>query len=54
MLADSRMAVACPRCEGALLLGPSEPRSGMHTREVHCTGCRYSVAVVEDGKAMGG
>ena len=53
MLADPGMAVACPRCHGALLLGPAVPRGGMHTREVHCTGCRYSVAVVEDGTAVG-
>ena len=46
MLADPSTPVACPRCDGALLLGPPEPRDGMHTREVHCTGCRYSVAVV--------
>ncbi len=54
MLADTRVAVACPRCDGALLLGPTEPRGGMHTREVHCTGCRYSVAVVDDGRTLGG
>jgi hypothetical protein len=54
MLADPRTAVACPRCDGALLLGPAEPRSGIHTREVHCTGCRYSVAVVEDGRTVSG
>jgi hypothetical protein len=53
MLADPGMAVACPRCDGALLLGPAVPRGGVHTREVHCTGCRYSVAVVEDGTAVG-
>jgi hypothetical protein len=52
MLADPSTPVACPRCDGALLLGPPEPRDGMHTREVHCTGCRYSVAVVvEPGMA---
>lgn len=53
MLADPGMAVACPRCHGALLLGPAVTCDGMHTREVHCTGCRYSVAVVEDERAVG-
>lgn len=50
MLADPRMPVACPRCERALLLGPPEARGGVHTREVHCTGCRYSVAIVLDAQ----
>ena len=49
MLADQSQEAACPRCSGTLLLGPLEFTEGVTTREVHCTGCRYSVAVLEDG-----
>lgn len=40
-------AVACPRCDGNLMLGPSELHAGVGLREVHCTGCRHSVVIVE-------
>jgi len=48
MLARPARGVACPRCSGALLLGPPEERAGVTTREVLCTGCRRSAAIVED------
>lgn len=47
MVVDPNREVACPRCGASLLLGPFEFREGVTTREVHCTGCRYSVAIVE-------
>ena len=49
MVADPSREAACPRCDGTLLLGPLEFTEGVTTREVHCTGCRYSVAILEDG-----
>jgi hypothetical protein len=49
MLADATLDVSCPRCHGRLLLGPSDTNMELPTREVHCTSCRYSVAIVEDG-----
>jgi hypothetical protein len=49
MLADPNEETACPRCRASLLLGPLEFTEGVTTREVHCTGCRYSVAILEDG-----
>lgn len=48
LLADATRDAACPRCQGRLLLGPLEFTEGVTTREVHCTGCRYSVAISED------
>ncbi len=47
MVAEPPEGVACPRCEGWLLLGPPDITEGVTTREVHCTACRYSVAIVE-------
>ena len=49
MIADPSEEAVCPRCSGSLLLGPLEFIEGVTTREVHCTGCRYSVAILEDG-----
>jgi len=49
MLARPSDGAACPRCGGSLLLGPPEERAGVTTREVLCTGCRRSAAIVEDG-----
>lgn len=49
MLARPSRGAACPRCGSALLLGPPEERAGVTTREVLCTGCRRSAAIVEDG-----
>jgi len=48
MVLDPNREAACPRCGSSLLLGPFEFREGVTTREVHCTGCRYSVAILED------
>jgi hypothetical protein len=48
MVVDPNREAACPRCGASLLLGPFEFREGVTTREVHCTGCRYSVAILED------
>lgn len=49
MLADPTLDVSCPRCHGRLLLGPSDAGAELPTREVHCTSCRFSVAIVDDG-----
>ena len=49
MVVDPSREAACPRCASSLLLGPLELREGITTREVHCTGCRYSVAILEEG-----
>lgn len=49
MMARPSEGAACPRCGGSLLLGPPEVRAGVTTREVLCTGCRRSAAIVEDG-----
>ena len=46
-LLNSETSVACPRCEGDLLLGPSVQRGDKFTREVHCTGCRHRAVVVD-------
>lgn len=48
MLARPSRGAACPRCGATLLLGPPEERAGVTTREVLCTGCRRSAAIVED------
>lgn len=47
MLAHPEVHVACPRCDGVLLLGPHESHEGVTTREVHCTGCKNSAVIVE-------
>lgn len=47
MLLHPQSEVACPRCDGSLLLGPPESHGGVSTREVHCTGCRNSVVIVD-------
>lgn len=52
MLAAADAEVACPRCGGRLLLGPPETRARVTTREVHCTDCRRSVAIVEPDAAQ--
>lgn len=46
-LLNSETSVACPRCEGDLLLGPTAQRGGKFTREVHCTVCRHRAVVVD-------
>jgi hypothetical protein len=46
MVSQPGHGVGCPRCEGALLLGPPEAHGGVITREVHCTRCRNSVVIV--------
>jgi hypothetical protein len=49
MVDDPSREVVCPRCGGTLLLGPLEFAEGVTTCEVHCTACRYSVAILQDG-----
>ncbi|MDH3290964.1 MAG: hypothetical protein OEO20_07670 [Gemmatimonadota bacterium] len=48
MLTDPTLDVSCPRCHGRLLLGPPDRNVELPTREVHCTSCRYSVAIVDE------
>jgi DNA-directed RNA polymerase subunit RPC12/RpoP len=47
MVLHPEQGVACPRCKGNLLLGPLETLAGVNMREVHCTGCRHSVVLVD-------
>jgi hypothetical protein len=42
------LEASCPRCHGRLLMGPPERNERVVTREVHCTSCRHSVAIVEE------
>jgi DNA-directed RNA polymerase subunit RPC12/RpoP len=42
-LRNAETEVACPRCEGDLLLGPPIRRGAKSVREVHCTACRHRV-----------
>ncbi len=46
-LLDAETAVACPRCEGDLLLGPTAQRGTKFVREVHCTACRHSAVIAD-------
>lgn len=45
VLYDASADVACPRCGGELLLGPSLQRGKIRVREVHCTRCRHHVVI---------
>lgn len=42
---NTSMNVACPRCEGDLLLGPTIQRGELWVREVHCTSCRHHTII---------
>ena len=44
---NAEAAVACPRCEGDLLLGPTVQRGSKFVREVHCTACRHCVVITD-------
>ena len=46
-LLNAETAVACPRCEGDLLLGPTVQRGNKFVREVHCTACRHRAVIVD-------
>ena len=45
MICDPSVRVACPACEGHLMLGPPIRRDGGIIRPVHCTVCRKSVKI---------
>ncbi len=45
MICDPAMRVACPACQGHLMLGPPMRRDSGIVRQVHCTICRKSVAI---------
>jgi hypothetical protein len=45
MIVDPAIRVACPVCEGHLMLGPPARRNDATFRRVHCTQCRRSVAL---------
>ncbi|KPJ87903.1 MAG: hypothetical protein AMS18_14035 [Gemmatimonas sp. SG8_17] len=45
MIVDPAIRVACPVCEGHLMLGPPVGRNDATFRHVHCTQCRRSVAL---------
>ena len=42
---DADRDVACPRCEGDLMLGPPMTRGESVARRVHCTSCRHCIVV---------
>ena len=46
LAANPSLEAVCPRCHGRLLMGPAERNERVTTREVHCTSCRHSVAIV--------
>jgi DNA-directed RNA polymerase subunit RPC12/RpoP len=52
-LLDSETEVACPRCKGDLLLGPSVQKGDKLVRDVHCTVCRHRVLIAVVPKASG-
>ncbi len=45
MLMNPRLEVACPQCDGYLMLGPPMSNDGDKVRRVHCTSCRRNVTV---------
>ncbi len=45
MIVDPAIRVACPVCDGYLMLGPPARRGVLTFRQVHCTHCRRSVAL---------
>ncbi|UCG86108.1 MAG: hypothetical protein JSW71_19730 [Gemmatimonadota bacterium] len=47
MLLTPDASVICPRCNGDLLLGPTESRGSHTSREVRCTHCRHSVVITD-------
>ena len=49
MFADETIAVACPECDGKLLLGPRIFRKGFAARKVQCTGCSRSTLIRDLG-----
>ncbi len=48
MIIGTKQTVACPSCQGNLLVGPPEMHDQIALREVHCTSCRRNTAVVAD------
>jgi DNA-directed RNA polymerase subunit RPC12/RpoP len=46
-LLNAGTEVACPRCKGDLLLGPTTQRGDKLVREVHCTACRHRAVIVD-------
>jgi hypothetical protein len=43
MVLDPGSRVACPECNGSLMLGPPVAKDGLIFRRVHCTSCRRSL-----------
>ena len=52
-LLNSETEVACPRCKGDLLLGPSVRKGDKLLRDVHCTACRHRVLISVSPEASG-
>ena len=46
-LLNAEAEVACPRCQGDLLLGPTVRRGNKFVREVHCTACRHRAVIID-------
>ena len=46
MMMDPGVEVACPQCDGNLMLGSVIPHEGGTARNVHCTSCRRNVLLV--------
>ncbi|UCG86462.1 MAG: hypothetical protein JSW71_21620 [Gemmatimonadota bacterium] len=45
MIVNRAIRVACPVCDGHLMLGPPAKRGVLTFRRVHCTNCRCSVVL---------
>ncbi len=43
MVLDPSSRVACPECDGSLMLGPPMAKDDVIVRRVHCTSCRRSL-----------
>jgi len=51
MVIHEDVHVACPQCEGFLLLGPAEFFGDTPLREIHCTSCRRHTSLVIEAEA---
>lgn len=48
MVMDPALAVACPECDGNLMMGPPLQREDMLARRVQCTLCRRMAFLRDD------
>ena len=52
-LLNAETEVACPRCEGDLMLGQAVRHGESFARRVHCTACRHCVVIVDVPEDLG-